>query len=83
MNENTTMSKSALSEAAMVNAARQTGLALAETPKVRICIPVDRKNPADEVVPVAVNGYLYYIKRGESVQVPKVVADILNEAQYI
>ncbi len=70
-------------EASMEAAARSTGAALAKTKKVRIKIPLDRKNPANQVVPVAINGYLYYINRGQSVEVPQAVADILTEAGYI
>jgi hypothetical protein len=35
------------------------------------------------VVPVCINGYLYYINRGQTVEVPETVADILAQAQYI
>jgi hypothetical protein len=52
-------------------------------PKVRIKIPVDPRNPKDKVVPVGINGYFYYINRGETVEVPEVVADILEKAKYI
>ena len=63
--------------------ARSTGAVLAKEKKVRIKIPEDRKNPMNRVVPVCVNGYLYYINRGETVEVPETVAEILTQAQYI
>ena len=63
--------------------AQDTGAALKKEKKVRIKIPLNRKNPADCVVPVGVNGYMYYINRGQSVEVPESVAGILSEAQYI
>lgn len=63
--------------------ARNTGAVLAKEKKVRIKIPKDHKNPMNRVVPVCVNGYLYYINRGETVEVPETVADILSQAQYI
>ena len=48
---------------------------------VRIKIPVDPLNKDDLQVPVMINGYLWNIKRGETVEVPSVVADILQEAK--
>lgn len=63
--------------------ARSTGAVLAKGKKVRIKILEDHKNPMNRVVPVCVNGYLYYINRGETVEVPETVADILSQAQYI
>ena len=63
--------------------ARSTGAVLAKEKKVRIEIPEDHKNPMNRVVPVCINGYLYYINRGETVEVPETVADILSQAQYI
>lgn len=63
--------------------ARSTGAVLAKEKKVRIKITEDHKNPMNRVVPVCVNGYLYYINRGETVEVPETVADILSQAQYI
>lgn len=75
--------KQPLTEADMEAEARHTGDTLRAQPKVRIKIPLDRKNPANCVVPVGVNGYLYYINRGQTVEVPKTVADILTQAQYI
>ena len=63
--------------------ARSTGAVLAKEKKVRIKIPEDHKNPMNRVVPVCINGYLYYINRGETVEVPEMVADILSQAQYI
>ena len=63
--------------------ARSTGAMLAKEKKVRIKIPEDHKNPMNRVVPVCINGYLYYINRGQTVEVPETVADILAQAQYI
>lgn len=50
---------------------------------VRIKIPVDPLNPKDLMVPVVINGYLWNIKRGETVEVPENVANILENAKYI
>ncbi len=63
--------------------ARSTGAMLAREHKVRIKIPEDHRNPSNRVVPVCINGYLYYINRGQSVEVPETVAAILTQAQYI
>lgn len=62
---------------------KQTGAALAEENKVRIRLPADKLNREDVVVPVCVNGYTYQIKRGEWVNVPQTVADILERAGYL
>ena len=50
---------------------------------VRIKIPVDPLNPKDLVVPVMINGYIWEIKRGETVDVPEEVSNILENAKYI
>lgn len=50
---------------------------------VRIKVPVDPLNPKDLMVPVVINGYLWNIKRGETVEVPENVANILENAKYI
>ena len=50
---------------------------------VKIKIPVDPMNPKDIVVPVMINGYIWRINRGETVEVPEAVANILEEAKYI
>lgn len=65
------------------NVAKETGAALKVEDKVKIKIPLDKNNKEDLVVPVCINGYVYQIKRGERVEVPQTVADILEEANYI
>jgi predicted Mrr-cat superfamily restriction endonuclease len=62
---------------------KETGKALSEQKKVRVRIPADKLNKHDVVVPVCVNGYTYQIKRGEWVEVPQTVADILEQAGYL
>ena len=54
-----------------------------KTKTVRIKVPVDPLNPKDLMVPVVINGYLWNIKRGETVEVPENVANILENANYI
>lgn len=63
--------------------ARRWGKVYGAEPKVRIKIPKDPLNKQDETVPVCLNGYNYLIRRGEAVDVPKTVADVLTEAGYI
>ena len=57
--------------------------ALAAQPKVRVRIPKNELNEDDRVVPVSVNGYNFFINRGESVEVPQTVAELLEGAGYI
>lgn len=72
-----------LSDAQIDAAANNFGEALAAQDKVRIKIPVDPLNPADSFVPVCVNGYIYQINRGATVDVPETVADLLEQANYL
>lgn len=64
-----------------IHKAMQT--AFAKEKKVRIKIPVDALNPKDLTVTVQVNGYTFLIMRGETVEVPESIANILSEAKYI
>lgn len=72
-----------LTDAMIDDMAKKFGKELAKQPKVNIRIPKDPLNPKDDSVPVGVNGYYFVIKRGEYVDVPQTVADILREANYI
>jgi hypothetical protein len=60
--------------------AKKVGIDLKETKKVSIKIPRSELNPHDEVVSVGINGYFFSIKRGEEVQVPEEVKNILERA---
>ena len=51
--------------------------------KEKIRIPVDKQNQKDLFVRVGLNGVVYQIKRGETVEVPKSIVQILREAKYI
>ena len=57
--------------------------AFAKEKGVRVKVPVDALNPKDLNVTVQVNGYTFLIKRGETVDVPESIANILSEAKYI
>lgn len=70
-------------EAQLDNMAKEAGKEINKEEKVKVKIPVDPLNPKDEVVPVCINGYFWYIKRGERVEVPKVVEEVLENAGYI
>lgn len=72
-----------LTEGQIDKMAKEVGEKLKEEEKVRIKIPVDKLNPKDVVVPVVINGYNYFINRGEAVYVPAVVAEVLENAGYI
>ena len=50
---------------------------------VRIKLPIDPQNPKDLMVPVVINGYQWLIKRGETVEVPENVSNILENAKYL
>ena len=75
--------KKAPSEAEIDAEAKQVGETLKKGGKVRIKIPVDKLNESDKTVPVCINGHLYRIKRGETVEVPDVVAEVLEQGGYI
>ncbi len=54
--------------------------------KVRVRLYQVPKDSSDEQLPpltVAINGYVYTLDRGVSVEVPETVAEILSEAGYI
>ena len=72
-----------ITEAQLEQEAKTTGERLAKEPKIRIKIPKDPLNKGETTVPVGINGYFYYIKRGETGEVPKTVADLLEQAKYI
>lgn len=71
------------SDAQFDKEAKDWGAVYANMPKVRIKIPLDPLNKQDTTVPVCVNGYNYFIQRGVTVDVPQIVADILENAGYI
>lgn len=52
---------------------------LAAMPKKSIHIPEDEQNPGD-VVPIGWNGIIYAVPRGQTFEVPEVIADIWENA---
>ncbi len=67
----------------LVEESISTGEALNKEKKVSIVVPKSELNPQDLLVPVTVNGYTYQIIRGEEVEVPVTIKNILKEAKYI
>ena len=63
--------------------AKEAGKEVNKQDKIKIRIPIDPLNKQDLVVPVVINGYMWKIEKGKSVEVPENVADILTEAGYI
>ncbi len=84
MNINTSesMKKPRISDAEIDKMTKQFGNLLNDFPKVTIRLP---KDPLDdsEVKEVCLNGYVYLIKRGETVEVPEPIAEILINAGLI
>ena len=70
-------------EVTLSNDSVQTGAELKKEKKITITIPKSELNPHEMNVPVTVNGWTYNIKRGESVEVPMTVFNILKEAKYL
>lgn len=75
--ETLTMNK-AMTQEEIDNLTKKTGEILSQQKKIKIKLPLI--NPKDDVVEVGINGYVYRIKRGESVEVPESVAEVLEHA---
>jgi len=71
----------AMSETEIDMLAQRVGQELAEMEKVDVRIP--RVQGEDEVVDVCLNGYVFRIKRGENVKVPKAIYEILVNAGLV
>lgn len=63
--------------------AKEFGASLKARPKVTIRIPKNQLNPKDVFVVCHLNGYMFQIARDETVQVPDVIAAILEEGGYL
>lgn len=61
---------------------KSTGKRLSEKPKEKVMIPSDKLNPEDVTVTVSINGWIYQIKRGNPVMLPKPVVDLLVRGGY-
>ncbi|MCI8460438.1 MAG: hypothetical protein HFE81_03500 [Bacilli bacterium] len=71
------------SKEALISESKSVGEILSEGEKIRITIPKSEINPLEKNVPVTINGYTYNILRGENVEVPIEVYNILKESKYI
>lgn len=62
----------------------ETARALAQQPKVQVFLPKIEglKDPKFQVETVQVNGWIIAVNRGEFVEVPMTVAEILRDAGY-
>lgn len=56
--------------------------ALTDCPKRRVMIPKGAE-PGDEVVEVGLNGRMFLIRRGEPVELPEPLVEILEHAQLL
>lgn len=68
---------------ALEKEALSVGAVLGKENKITIVVPKSELNPKDKMVPVTINGFTYQIKRGDRVEVPMTVYEILKEAKYI
>lgn len=48
-----------------------------------ICVPKDKLNPNDDIIPVHINEFSWKIVRGEPTKVPKAVYDVLHAGEYL
>jgi cytochrome b involved in lipid metabolism len=71
-----------ISDSVLDNQSLEMKAVLEQLPKEKVRI-MKSSNPNDTFVPVSINGYVYQIKRGEDVEVPNEVRNILIEAGYI
>lgn len=78
--------KNAMTEEEMDRITRSTAEELADQPKRRIRlhqVPVAAGDPPMPDETVCINGYIYQIKRGEDVEVPESVYQVLVQAGRI
>lgn len=71
------------SDAQMDAEVKRWGQQLAKYPKKHVRIPRLPNGPEGDCVPVGINGYVFKIKRGEDVEVPEPVYNILNDSGYL
>lgn len=76
-------SKDKLTDTQIDQGIKQVGEMLKKCPKVKVRVPHDRLNPGDKHVVAAINGYVFQIERGKSVEVPEPVAKLLEDGGYI
>lgn len=79
--EKQSASPTGLTNAQMDAISEATGAALKEEPPVNLIIP--RTEGDSDTVECCINGYIYVIKKGEMVSVPRSVADVLRHANVL
>lgn len=65
-----------------INESKKMKAILDKEPKKTIRLPFLKDKNAMNYVPVCINGYIYQVQRGVEVEVPKPVADLLEEGGY-
>lgn len=65
-----------------INESKKMKGILDKEPKKTIRLPNLKDKNASNYVPVCINGYIYQVQRGVEVEVPKPVADLLEEGGY-
>jgi len=50
---------------------------------MKICVPKDKLNPSDDIIPVHINNFSWKIVRGEPAMVPEAVYDMLHAGGYL
>lgn len=82
--ENVPQNMRGMSDAEIDREIERMGAELASQEKERIRIPLDPlADPKNQVQMVGVNGHRFNIKRGEAVDVPKCVAEVLRTSGLI
>jgi len=50
---------------------------------MKICVPKDKLNPSDDIIPVHINNFSWEIVRGKTMTVPEAVYDVLHTGGYL
>lgn len=50
---------------------------------MKICVPKDKLNPSDDIIPVHINNFSWEIVRGQTMTVPEAVYDVLHTGGYL
>lgn len=53
---------------------------LDKQPKVKMFVPLENGEPAGTILPVNINGHRYNVPKGQTVDVPQTVAEVIAES---
>ena len=81
-NANATTESETFNRKQFMNDCKKMKAILDKEPKKTIRLPFLKDKNAMNYVPVCINGYIYQVQRGVEVEVPKPVADLLEEGGY-